>query len=130
VAGGATDNDGVDDGFGNYATLSTLPGSALYTAMIDGGLYVPLFPHSTVLNVLNPYDSADLPTAGAFGTPIPSLAGPAVTTSIGIQYDFNLTAQDSASFTGVFVVQPVPEPSTALLLGLGLIAIAKVGRRR
>ena len=123
VAGGVTDNDGTG------ATLSTLPGSAFYSALIDGVTHQMLFPHSVVLNA-PAFDSADLVPPGAFGTPIPSLPGPAVVTSIGIQYDFNLTAQDAASFTGVFVVQPVPEPSTALLLGLGLALVAKGGRRR
>ena len=123
VAGGVTDNDG------NIGTLSTVNGSAFYSALIDGVTQQMLFPHSVVLNA-GAYDSAVLAPPGAFGTPIPSLPGPAVLGSIGIQYDFNLTSQDAASFTGVFVVQPVPEPSTALLVGLGLVIVARGGRRR
>jgi hypothetical protein len=123
VAGGVTDNNG------NGATLSTLPGSAFYTALIDGVTHQMLFAHSVSLSA-PAFESADLVPEGAFGTPIPSLPGPAVLNSIGIQYDFNLTSQDSASFTGVFVTQPVPEPSTALLVGLGLVIVARGGRRR
>jgi hypothetical protein len=123
VAGGVTDNNG------NGATLSTISKSALYTALIDGATHQTLFPHLTSLSA-GAYDSADLTPPGAFGTPIPSQAGPAVATSIGIKYDFNLTSQDSASFTGVFVVQPIPEPATALLLGLGLAVVAGASRRR
>jgi len=123
VAGGVTDNDG------NGATLSTVAGSAFYTALIDGVLHQALFPHSTVLTQPNAFESADLVPA-AFGTPIPSQAGPAVATSIGIRHDFNLTAQDAASFTSVFVVEPIPEPSTVLLLGIGLAALARAARRR
>ena len=123
VAGGTTDNTG------NGSTLSTVAGSALYSARIDGVAFQTLFPDPTSLTVVSPFESADLTPPGAFGTPIPSLAGPAVASSIGIRYDFLLTAGDAASFTGVFVVEPIPEPSTGLLLGFGLLAVAAVERR-
>jgi hypothetical protein len=43
---------------------------------------------------------------------------------IGIVHNINLSAGDSASFTSNFVVIPVPEPTTGLLISLGLAALA------
>ena len=123
VAGGVTDNSG------NGATLSTIAGSAFYTALIDNVVYQTLLAHNTSVSA-GPFDGADL-TPASFGNPIPSQLGPAVLTSIGLKYEFNLTGNgDAASFTGVFVVEPVPEPATALMVGLGLVGLAAVRRRQ
>jgi hypothetical protein len=73
------------------------------------------------------FESTDIPDDD-FGTPIPSQAGPAALTDIAIQLKFKLSPGDSASFTSVFVVQPVPEPTAITLLGLGSLAL--LARRR
>jgi hypothetical protein len=122
VQGGMTDSNG--DG----VTLSTAPGSAFYTALIDGVSYQTLYadPQSFAAGG---YASGNVPNL-AFGTPIPSQAGPAVAANIGLRLDFLLTSGDQASFTSNFVVVPVPEPGTAALLGFGLLGLALRARRR
>lgn len=118
------------DNTGDGVALSTVPGSSLYTALIDGTPHDTLFDHPTVGSDGSAFGGGTLGPAD-FGSPIPSQAGPALLGSIGITYDFTLTGGDDASSsTGRFVVKPVPEPVTGALVGLGLIGIAVVTRRR
>ena len=126
IQGGITDNDG------NGATLSAPAGGSLYAAILDGVTTPPfqtLYDDPTSISALA-YDSASLGTAH-FGYPSPpSLPGPAVASSIGIRLDFVLSGNDSASFTSNFVVEPVPEPTTGLLMGLGLVGLVVAQRRK
>ena len=123
VQGGMTDNTGDD------ATVSTATGSAFYQGLIDG-VAVPartLYADPQSFSAGGAFLSGNIPST-AFGTPIPSLPSPAVTSDIGIRLDFILTPGDSASFTSNFVVV-VPEPGTGALLALGLVALAAHRRR-
>jgi hypothetical protein len=125
IQGGVTDNNG--DG----ATLSTVAASSFYAALIDGATVQTLYNHLNTVTAAA-FLSGNLPNL-AFGTPIPSQPGPPVgpvPSTIGIRLDFTLTPGDSASFTSNFVVVPVPEPGTALLMVLGLGVLAARRRQR
>jgi len=117
----------VTDNNGDGATISAPTGSALYTSQIDGVNQQTLYPNPNSF-AAGAFLSANIPSTN-FGSPIPSLLGPAALVSIGIQLDFNLTGNDSASFTSNHVVQAVPEPQTGALLGIGLALVA-IWRRR
>jgi len=120
IQGTATDNNG------NGVTLSTVSGSALYTALVDGADTSSLYPDPFSTSAGN-FGSASIP-ADEFGAPIPSDPGGPALNSIGIRLDFLLTPFDSASITSNFVVV-VPEPGTAALLALGLVLVAAKRRR-
>jgi PEP-CTERM motif len=115
--GTVTDNDG------NGATIATGTGSAFYTAQLDGAAWQSLYPAVSSVSA-GSFLSSNI-TPASFGAPIPSLPGPPVASSIGIQLDFSLTAFDSASITSNHVVLPVPEPGTGALLGIGLACLAR-----
>jgi hypothetical protein len=125
---GGSVSGSVTDSNGGGATLGTAVGSALYTAKIDGAAVATLYPDPSGVSA-GSFLSAPLAGA-AFGTPIPSAAGPAALTDIAIQIKFTLTPGDQAGFTSVFVVEPVPEPTTLGLVSLGLAGLALIGRRR
>ena len=122
---------GVTDNNGNGATLGQSGVLPLYTALIDGVAYQSLLPPGPTSVTVGSFLSGTL-GPGQFGLPIPSQPGPNVLTSIGIRLDFSLTAGDSATFSSVFVVEPVPEPATIALgsCGLALVMGAAIRRRR
>jgi hypothetical protein len=131
---GIADSSGTADNDGNYATLSTVSGSSFYSALIDNVVQETLFDDAFAQVV----DQNDVDFNGShsgyvddsFGIPVPD-SGPVVTTSIGVKLDFAMTGGfDTAEFTEGFKVKAIPEPTTALLFGLGLVALARAGRRR
>jgi PEP-CTERM motif len=125
LAGSITDGITPADDDGNV-TISTVAGSALYTALLDNVVWQTLSAHATSYS--DPA-SFTLPTPNNFGFPSPpSLASPTITSTITLRYDFTLTAKDQAGLQGS--LRSVPEPGTAMLVGLGLIALARAGRRR
>jgi hypothetical protein len=119
IQGGATDNNF------NGVTLSNTGTSSIYDGLIDGASVRTLFDSPTSVSG---FGSVSL-VGTSFGIPIQEVIAVATNATIGLTLRFDLTAGDSASFTSVFDVQPIPEPGTALLLGLGLASLA-AGRRR
>lgn len=130
ISGSVTDTSSVT-GLGTVgaASVAAVSGGSIYTALIDGGSVRTLLddPFSVSVGVNN--GSATVGPAD-FGIPVRESKAVATTTDIGITLRFALSAGDSASFTSVFDVIPVPEPSVALLLGGGLAALAGLRGRR
>jgi hypothetical protein len=121
--------DGITPAPGDdIATLTAPTGSAIYTALLDNVIFGPGTMRADPFATPNTTTSANLsPTNYGLPNP-PGLPGPAVASTITLRFDFILTPQDQAGLQGSLRI--VPEPGTAMLLGLGLIALARVGRSR
>jgi len=110
---------------GHVTPASGTPPS-MYSALVDGSVFQTLLDFDSSVSL----SSFGSDTTGAQSFGLPGLTKPVpggVSTSIGSRLSFSVTPGASVAFTSRFEV--VPEPSTALLLGVGLIAL-RVGRRR
>ncbi len=85
-----TDQDG--------GSIKALPDGAVWTGLVDGGGAFAAFPYPFIME----------PNCGIIGCPYYAVRFPEpvppVTTSVGIQLEFELTPQDQASITSVFIV--------------------------
>jgi hypothetical protein len=122
-------DQGPLDGFGNtdgVATLTSILATDTYRAFLDGSPVQSLFP--------NPYtqtctpDNCTIANSSDFGIPV-RIPGPGALSTMGITVQFSLSPGDAASVTSVFNIIAIPEPSTAVALGLGLVVLAMSRRR-
>lgn len=122
ILGSHSGNVGDNPAFGDGATLSTLAGSSLYDALIDGSSVQTLFddPFSVSASpfLTNSYGPASFGFIGGF---------PVVTSTISIVNEFSLSGNDNAGMTSTFVVR-VPAPGA--LAGLGVAGLLAARRRR
>ncbi len=113
----------VTDLFGDGATVSAPEGSRIYTPGIDGEDEAPGF----LMNA--PFSQSAAPFADALVGPAAFGVVPAsqdIDIGISLLLAFELTPGDSASFSLVFEVIPVPGPGGLALLG----ALGALGVRR
>lgn len=107
---------------------ASVPGSALYTALIDGADHKELLPHAQSF-ALQP--TVSINANDSFGGPVAAPTEPSgpINNSIGIEWHFTLDPEATASFNSNFYAV-VPEPSALALAILGGGALGLVGWRR
>ncbi|MBT8485408.1 MAG: hypothetical protein HKO59_06065 [Phycisphaerales bacterium] len=115
---GATVTNNQVDG---DATLRAGAGGSVYSGLIDLASVATLWDDPYSLVATGPFATASDDTS--FGDPV-KVPGPAVTDSISILLEFELSPRDSASVSGTFSVVPGPG-ALSLLAVFGL-----AGRRR
>jgi hypothetical protein len=116
----------LNDIDGNGATLTGLEsGGNVYKTIYNGSVSCTCLNSS--YSVTNPYDGQ----VESNRDPISGMSiMPDTITSIQSEYQFTLSANDQASGTGTFDVQPVPEPLTLVGVLTGLAGLGGYVRRR
>ena len=115
--------------FALVGTISDV-GSPVYTALIDGNpVHTPLPPSFSATNAAFNDQFGGPGTLFAGLLPVPTVPGPAVLNTIGMQLTFSLSPGAAVVIGSAFSVEPVPEPTTVLLLAFGLGGLAVAGSR-
>lgn len=115
-----------DDDNANQATVSSVVGTPVYEAFVNGGSELTFLPDPFTNTCTDPTDC--ISNGISVGAVASQALGPIVATSIGITITFDLSAGDSAAVQSRFEI--VPEPGTGTLLALGLVGVAARRRRR
>src|SRR6185295_15130256 len=97
---------------GTSATISTVPGSPIYAAQIDGLTVRTL--QNNPFSLSTPQDAGG--ASASFGY---ELNNTAVTSSMGIALTFQLTPGATAAIISDFEIKAIPEPGTLTLLLVG-----------
>ncbi len=108
-----SDDDAGSDAFlGESSALTQIFNSEVTHQQENAGIFSYLF-------------TVTAPAAMSFGATV-------TLTALGLEYDSagQPTANDSWDFATPFAFTVVPEPTTALLFGMGLVGLTVVGRKR
>jgi len=122
LSGSFQDFNGNGLGADNSAGLSNIN----WNGFIDGS-------NALALSTFDVSCSGSSPGCSGLVGPVsdgPLLHAGGVSSTIGIQLSFDLTAGDKATFTNLFEVMPVPIPAAVWLFGSGLLGLGALARRR
>ncbi len=126
LIGGSVGGSVTDANLNGVATVANAGGSPLFDGLIDGVGTLPIITAPYSFSAPFAGGTANIPATNV-GLPGPTIPGPAVLTSIGINHTFTLTPGDTVALTSFFLV--VPEPASLGLMACGILVMGLKRRR-